>query len=287
MDFLPFKDISYAQGTYDMSANTDEIIAIRMSSGEGSLHFDTQATTNYNAASAAGKVIIGYHFAGTADPTTEANFFVEAMSPLAVGDVYALDIEQGQDAAWINTFVNVVHDKTNAWPLVYMNISTANNLFAAVNNCGLWVAAPSWGFDQIITELNSNIVYVAQQGPIVNGVDSDAWFDTLEVLKKYAYQGPQTTPDPVPVPSPAPDPVPTPTPPTPTPSEPTPTPTPTPEPTPPVSPDPTPPPTEPTTPPVVPPTDPPVVSPPVAEPTLWNDFVKLLKRFWAALKGEK
>lgn len=208
---LPFSDISYAQGNYDMEANSDQIIAIRMSSGDGGLHFDSDATANYNAASAAGKVIINYHFAGTADPTTEANFFIEAVSPLAENDVYALDIEQGQSLDWINTFCEVVHNATNAWPLVYMNISTANSI-GNVPNCGLWLAAPSWGFDQTITELNAGIVYVAQQGPIVNGVDSDMWFGTLDELKAYGYHTP-IIPPPEPVPTPVPvDPTPEPSP---------------------------------------------------------------------------
>lgn len=207
---LPFKDISYAQGAYNMGANPDQIIAIRMSSGEGGLHFDSDATANYNNASAAGKVIINYHFAGTADPTTEAKFFIEAVSPLAEGDIYALDIELGQDAAWINTFVEYVHSVTNCWPLVYMNISTANAIWSGVNsNCGLWLAAPSWGFDQVITELNSSIVYVAQQGPTVNGVDTDMFFaPDLAHVKAYGYKN---TPVPTPAPAPAPVAPPTPT----------------------------------------------------------------------------
>lgn len=199
---LPFVDISYAQGAYNMAANNDQIIAIRMSSGDGGLHFDTEASKNYANASAAGKTIINYHFAGTADPTTEAQFFISAVQPFAENDVYALDIEQGQDAVWINTFCEYVHSVTNAWPLVYMNISTANSTYLGVNNCGLWLAAPSWGFNQTITELNPGIVYVAQQGPIVNGVDSDAWFGTIEELQAYGYHAPATLPTPVTQPTP-------------------------------------------------------------------------------------
>jgi glycosyl hydrolase family 25 len=212
MPYIPFVDVSYAQGNYNMGSNSDPIIAIRMSSGDGGLHFDSQATANYNAASAAGKTIINYHFAGTADPTMEAKFFIEAVSPFAENDVYALDIEQGQDAGWINTFCEYVHSVTGAWPLVYMNISTANSVYPSVQNCGLWLAAPSWGFDQTITELNPSIVYVAQQGPIVNGVDSDAWFGTIEELQAYGYHtSPTPAPQPsVPVPVPAPEPVPSP-----------------------------------------------------------------------------
>lgn len=178
-----------------MATNTDELIAIRMSSGDGGLHFDTQATKNYDAASAAGKVIINYHFGGTGDPTAEANFFIEAVSPFAEGDIYALDVERGQSSDWINTFANVVHAQTGCWPLVYMNISTANSIYKQVENCGLWLAAPSWGFDQVITELDAGIIYVAQQGSIVDGVDSDMFFaPDLDHVKSYGYHVAVTAP---------------------------------------------------------------------------------------------
>ena len=256
---LPFVDISYAQGNYNMQGNPDSIIAIRMSSGDGGLHFDSQAYTNYKNATDYGKVIINYHFAGTADPTTEANFFLEAVSPFAENDIYALDIEMGQSADWINTFVDVVHTATGCWPLVYMNISTANSIWSDVNtNCGLWLAAPSWGFDQTITELDPSIIYVAQQGPIVNGVDTDMFFaPDLNHVKAYGYNVPPVQ-----------------TPPTQSPVEPTPTPTPTPlpQPLPPVI-------TPPTAPPVV--ITPPIIkSLPVApEPTsLWEDIKSFLSR---------
>ena len=195
---IPFSDISYAQGNYDMSANTDQLIAIRMSSGENGLHFDTQGANNYNHASAAGKTIIMYHFAGLGDPTAEANFFIEAVSPFAEGDIYALDHELGQSAAWCETFAQVVFNATGCWLLDYENISLANSM-GVIPNCGLWLAAPSWGFNQTITELNPDITYVAQQGPIVNGVDSDMFFaPDIEHVKLYSYHAP-VIPSPAPI----------------------------------------------------------------------------------------
>lgn len=265
---LPFSDISYAQGNYNMAANNDKLIAIRMSSGDGGLHFDTEASKNYANAAAAGKVIINYHFAGTADPTTEANFFISAVQPFAENDVYALDIEQGQDAAWINTFCEVVHAATGAWPLVYMNISTANSTYQSTHNLGLWLAAPSWGFNQTITELSAGIVYVAQQGPIVNGVDSDVWFGTIEELKAYGYHT-QSTPPPMVTP-PAPQPAPVPPAPTPTPVPPSPPPVPVPPSI----------PTPPETPPVENPTPTPPVTPPkpVLHISIWQRIINFIKK---------
>lgn len=235
-----------------------------MSSGEGGLHFDTQGQANYNAAYAAGKTIIMYHFAGLGDPTAEAKFFIEAASPFAEFDVYCLDAELGQSLAWKTTFMQVVHDATGRWPLDYMNISTTNNI-GPVPNCGLWLAAPSFGFDENIAELNPARVYVAQQGPIVNGVDSDAWFGTLDELKEYGYHA-AASPTPAPVPTPTPTPTPTPPAPTPVPAPlPAPLPVPTPAPTPQPIPTPTPIPV-------------PVPIPPKL--SWWQKFIKWLGRFY-------
>lgn len=242
-----FKDISQWQGDYNMAANPDPAIAIKMSGGDAGLYYDSRASLNYAHAVNAGKVPIGYHFAGATDPIAEADFFIRAMSPLAENDVLALDweVSHPDPVGWCTQFVNHVHDVTGMWPLVYMNMSTANghDWSPVFDNCGYWCAAPSYGFDDT---LPVKYPQVAQQGPIVNGVDTDAFFGTVEQLKAYGYHNtpqpiPGPTPGPTPSPDPTPDPVPTPTPePTPDPV-PVPTPEPTPIPTPTPDPQPTPP----------------------------------------------
>lgn len=225
MSYILFKDISQWQGNYDMASNPDPAIAIKMSGGDAGLYYDSHAALNYAHATAAGKVVIGYHFAGGLDPTAEADFFIKAMSPLAENDVLALDweIQNPDPVGWCTTFVTHVHDVTGVWPLVYMNMSTANahDWSPVFNNCGYWCAAPSYSFDDV---LPVKYPQVAQQGPIVNGVDTDAAFVTIEELKEYGYHATHTSqpaPTPVPVPEPAappapepvPDPIPSPAPP--------------------------------------------------------------------------
>lgn len=197
---LPFKDISENQGQYNMALNSDPIIAIRMSTGV-LMRFDLEASRNYSNAIAADKVVINYHYAGRNDPIVEAKLFISAVQPFAENDVYCLDAELGQTKAWKESFVNYVHDQTSAWPLDYMNISTANAL-GPCDNCGLWLAAPSWGFNETIVGLNPNLVYVAQQGPIVNGVDTNMWFGTLDQLKAYGYHLPSSPTPPITPPTP-------------------------------------------------------------------------------------
>lgn len=231
-----FKDTSYAQGEYDMGSNTDPAVMMKMSgfyTGSKQPYYDVQAARNYQNAVVAGKVPMMYHFAGGGDPIAEADWFVKACSPLAQGDLLALDWEIEHDDAegWIRAFAEHVHATTGVWPWIYMDMDRANryNMPDVWANCGYWCAAPSFGFDDT---LPVKIPQIAQQGPIENGVDTDAFFGDLDQLKKYGYQGgaqpaptpvlvpeptPVPTPDPQPTPGPVPDPEPSPQP-TPTPA---------------------------------------------------------------------
>lgn len=212
-----FKDISYAQGLYNMDANPDPMVMMKMSGGDAGLYYDSQASRNYNNAVRLGKVPFMYHFYGGGDPVTEANHFIKACSPLASGDGLAIDVERGSTwnpqtdpgaVAKVTAFVNHVHDVTGVWPWVYMNMSTANmyDWSPVFNNCAYWCAAPSFGFND---SLPVKYPQTAQQGPIVGGVDTDAVFVAdLDHLKLFTYhQSPEPTPAPVPVPVPTPPPI--------------------------------------------------------------------------------
>ena len=194
----------------DYTPGSEDFVMIKMSGGDAGLYFDSKANQNYSAARSAGKVVGGYHFAGGGDPVAEADYFVRAMSPINEGDVFALDweIQHSDPVGWVNSFVNEVHAKTGVWCLVYLNISTTNayDWSPVLANCGLWLAAPSFAFSA-----NAPVqhVYVMQQGPIVGGIDSDAFFGTREQFLAYGYKAPAA---PVPAPQPAPVVEPTPTP---------------------------------------------------------------------------
>lgn len=252
MGYILGLDVSYAQGTITdfVAAHADyEFMLIRMSyayPGQA-CKFDNKAARNYEGAKAAGFIVGGYHKVGWTDPIVEADFFLEAMSPLADGDLLAYDKEPNSDVTvppnwseWEQAFVQRIHDRTGVWPFDYSNISMYNAMprEGVVVNCGPWVAAPSWSFDAALPVKD---VVMLQQGPTAqvpgipdNVTDTNAFFGTKEQLLSYAYKTPQPTPGPA-------DPV---TPPVPEPA------------TPPV----------PETPPVVTTDTPPVVQPPVAAP---------------------
>lgn len=221
MDYLPFKDISYAQGQWDMDTDTDPAVAMKASgfyTGSKLPYLDDQLVRNYADAIRLGKVPIMYHFAGGSDVATEAAYFIAAIHPLAEGDCYALDweIEVDDPVGWCLTFLTKVHDATGVWPWIYMDRDRRGRFdwSSVLAVSGLWIAAPDVSFDDDIPGVG---VYIAQQGPIVNGVDTDAAFMTLAQLKDYAYHAPnepqpspESQPEPTPAPAPTSEPVPSP-----------------------------------------------------------------------------
>lgn len=236
---IPAIDISQYQGAWqDYPA---DIIMIKMSGGDAGLYMDVDAARNYTDAKGIGKHVGGYHFIGwKLGASAEATYFLQAMSPLAENDVYALDIESipsGIDpVAYIQEMVDLIHSKINVWPLVYMNLSTLNahNWTNVLANCGLWLA--DWNNDPSGT-IPTVHTYVMQQYSDGPNYDHDEWFGTLAEFDAYGYHTPAAPPQPAPTPSaPSPEPQPTPTP------EPKPVPEPTPRPTPKPNPTPTPPP---------------------------------------------
>jgi len=224
MSWLRARDYSQYQGDVDFTREPIDIALIKMSGGDAGLYYDSKASQNYGRAVAAGKGVMGWHFAGATDPVAEAQYAVRAMQPFAVGDVYGLDWEVAHPnpPAWVLQYAQTVKSLTGKAPIIYMNGSTANAwdwspVFAI---CGFWVAW--WG---ISPDANVPVKYpyIIQQyddtGTVVsNGVrvDEDAVFLTMDQWRAYGYALPPAPPAPSPTPTP-----PTPTP-TPIPSEPTP-----------------------------------------------------------------
>jgi len=217
---LPFHDISYAQGLYNMAANTDPMVMMKASgfyTGSLQPYVDAQLVRNYADVKQYGKIPFMYHFFVPAvDPNVQAAWFLRAVSPLAVGDGYAVDVEiDGPNLVQdVLTFVQDHHTNTGCYPWVYLDryLRQKYDWSSVFSLCSEWIAAPDVPFTANISGIG---VYVAQQGPIVNGVDTDEYFGTLESIKSYTYgyhapQAPVAVPTPQPVPTPTPTPTPTP-----------------------------------------------------------------------------
>jgi hypothetical protein len=165
---------------------------------------DSDATANYGGAVAAGRAVGGYHFVGwDGNAAGEATYFMQAMSPLAENDVYALDLEKGTNPIPANAvqytldMVNLIHSHINVWPLVYMNLSTLNSYdwTPVLQNCGLWLADWAVSPNQNIPTLHTYVMQQYSDGP---KYDHDEWFGTVEQFKKYGYHAPIAVPSPTP-----------------------------------------------------------------------------------------
>jgi hypothetical protein len=119
------------------------------------------------------------------------------------------EVQHPNPVEWCRVFAQHVHDLTNVWVLLYINLATlrAYDWSPVLNNCGLWIAA--WTDDPNI-DINTNgypyVVHQYRGAPL----DLDAVWLTMDQFKKFGYHVPQPTPAPQPIP--VPDPVPTPTP---------------------------------------------------------------------------
>jgi lysozyme len=224
MSYLSGVDVSKWNGIISwpqVRAAGYEFAIIKMSGGDDGLYLDTRANANYYGAQAAGLAIGMYHFAGGTDPLMEAEYFVNACSPLAEHDVMVLDweVSHPDPVAWCFTFVSRVYALTGVWPLLYANGSTMNahDWTPVTTNCGRWVA---WYDRSPEDDLPVPSPYVMHQFTssgsvpgIAGRVDLNAWFGSLDQFKAYGYHaaGPAPVlpaPIPGPIPAPAPEPIP-------------------------------------------------------------------------------
>lgn len=81
-----------------------------------------------------------YHFARNNDPIAEADYFVDSTVNYFGEGIPVLDWEDGQSVAWVNAFVERVHERTGVWPWIYAN-PWRFRLGGVNENCGRWVAS--------------------------------------------------------------------------------------------------------------------------------------------------
>lgn len=113
---------------------------------QGTSYVNPSSTTQLQAAVRSGKEIGVYHYAGGADCTSEADYFLSHARPWIGKAVLALDWEQNQNSAWGNAqwstcFVRRVKARTGVTPMVYVQQSALWQVAGArQENAGLWVA---------------------------------------------------------------------------------------------------------------------------------------------------
>lgn len=146
-------DVSNWQCDIDTGAVDADFVVAGATWGIGG--FDNMCLTNgvnqaanyqLGRASASGKSIGVYHYAMGRDANAEADFFIDNVRGYVGNAVLVLDWEsqdnpQFGNGAWIEAWVRHVHDRTQVWPIVYVQASALGQLSAFVcKHCGVWVA---------------------------------------------------------------------------------------------------------------------------------------------------
>ena len=146
-------DVSNWQCNIDAGALDADFVVSGVTWGVGG--FDNVCLTNgvnqaanyqLERATNSGKSIGVYHYAMGNDARREANFFIDNVRGYVGRAVLALDWEsqdnpQFGNGAWIDTWVRHVHERTQVWPIVYVQASALGQLSGYVReHCGVWVA---------------------------------------------------------------------------------------------------------------------------------------------------
>lgn len=117
-----------------------------------------------------------YHFARNNDAIAEADYFVDSTINYFGEGIPVLDWEDGQSVAWVNVFVERVHERTGVWPWIYAN-PWRFQLGGVNENCGRWVASYPGGTPS------------PDACPVADGVPVCCWQYTSTPLDKNYFYG--------------------------------------------------------------------------------------------------
>lgn len=162
-------DISNWQAGINLSAIAGQVDFIIVKATEGVGFVDKSCDAFFQEAKRLGKKLGFYHFARTNNAIAEADFFYNNTKNYFGQAIPILDWEVDDSVAWVNKFVNRIHELSGVWPWVYANPWRFNQ--GVVNtNCGRWVA----GYPYAITDINYGLNYKLPSSYRVNGVTC-AW----------------------------------------------------------------------------------------------------------------
>jgi hypothetical protein len=189
-----------------------QITIVKATQGTG--YVNPRCNAQYAAAKKVGHLLGLYHYAATADPVAEADYFIRNVQNYVGEAVLILDWESYQNKAfgsttWARRFVDEVHKLTGVWPLVYVSISDLKQVASCAKDCGLWVAGyptnnhswavPDWAgyckrFGYSIAPWKTYTLWQYTGGDIdrsVAGVDAAGW---RLIAKGSKTTAPQATP---------------------------------------------------------------------------------------------
>lgn len=172
-------DISNWQSGTNIPFTSVDFVICKATEGTGFV--DAYCDGWVQSAKANGNAWGFYHFAGTGNAISEADWFIGNCEGYFYEGVPVLDWEGAQSVEWANDFVRRVHDMTGVWPWIYARPEYFNQ-GGVEANCARWVAewpnvtSPTFDMAQtwLPSETDGNVVawqfcsdgYVAGCGPL-------------------------------------------------------------------------------------------------------------------------
>jgi GH25 family lysozyme M1 (1,4-beta-N-acetylmuramidase) len=212
-------DIANYQGTPDFAAvHGANIGLVFIKATEGTNYVNPTFAANRAHAHANGVSTGFYHFARSADPIAEADYFCNTVGTLTRGEMVALDWEvtSTDPVTWSLRWLQHVESRLGVKPLIYMNQSTVSGFNwgpVVANNNGLWLAKYDFDANSVPTVAHWPFVAIKQYSDkgsvsgVAGGVDLDVFEGDAATLAKYGFAGVAPVPAP-PHPAPAPQPAP-------------------------------------------------------------------------------
>lgn len=213
---MNFVDISNWQEGLDVWAIPVDAVICKAT--EGTTFVDHTCDGFISAAAGRGLRWGFYHFASNGNPTTEADFFVDNTINYFGKGIPVLDWETTQDVAWVNSFVNRVHERTGVWPWIYGNPWRFNQ-GGVEGNCARWVASypmhllnPDFNVDEgepPVVDGNLVAWQFASDGRISGAggrdLDMNRFYGSVSQWDAYAQGDNAPKPEPMPEPQPEPE----------------------------------------------------------------------------------
>lgn len=141
----PIYTVDVYSGSSDTIISDPHAQGVIIKATQGTYYVNPKCNHQYDLARSEGKLLGLYHYAGGGGPVAEADYFVNSISHYVHIGILVLDWESYQNNSWGNPnwarqFVNRVHDRTNVWPIIYVQESALGQVANCANDCGLWVA---------------------------------------------------------------------------------------------------------------------------------------------------